>query len=104
MPDPSIIDEVEGHYRNYLAGGAEREWKCAGCGQLWPCLTQRLVAEIQRLRGGREIEQTMLRNVLPTLAANAAENEALKAEVASLRAFQSQPRAAAKTGATEADA
>jgi len=46
----------------------------------------------------------MLRNVLPTLAANAAENEALKAEVASLRAFQSQPRAAAKTGATEADA
>jgi len=46
MPDPSIIDEVEGHYRSYLAGGDE----CAGCGQLWPCLTQRLVAEVQRLR------------------------------------------------------
>jgi len=32
-------------------------------------------------------------NVLPTLAANDAENEALRAEVASLRAFQSEPRA-----------
>ena len=51
-------------------------------------------AEIERLRGGREIEQTMLANVLPTLAANDAENEALRVEVASLRAFQSEPRAA----------
>lgn len=46
MTDASIIDEVEGHYRSYLAGGDE----CAGCGQIWPCLTQRLVAEVQRLR------------------------------------------------------
>ena len=51
-------------------------------------------AEVARLRAGREIEQAMLANVLPTLAANDAENEALRAEVASLRAFQLQPRAA----------
>jgi len=52
VPDPSIIDEVEGHYRSYLAGGEE----CAGCGQIWPCLTQRLVAEIQRLTATPEDE------------------------------------------------
>jgi len=52
----------------------------------------RLTAEVERLKGGREIEQTMLANVLPTLAANDAENEALRAEVASLRAFQLQHR------------
>jgi len=51
MNDASIINEVEGHYRNYLADEAEREWKCAGCGQLWPCTTQQLIEEMRRLRG-----------------------------------------------------
>jgi len=68
MSDASIIDEIEGHYRNYLAGGAEREWKCAGCGQIWPCLTQRLVAEVQKLRLGLDLSTEEVRRLRGKLA------------------------------------
>jgi len=47
--DASIIDEVEGHYEAVTPTGEPRGW-CRGCEADWPCITQRLVAEIQASR------------------------------------------------------
>ena len=53
----------------------------------WRGEAQGNVAEIDRLRAGREIEQTMLSNVLPTLAAKDAEIATLRAKVARVEAL-----------------
>ena len=47
MTDASIIDEIEGHYES--VDGRYGSGVCDGCRQDWPCLTRRLVEELERL-------------------------------------------------------
>ena len=47
--DASIINEVEGHYEAMHTINGPLGW-CRGCEADWPCITQRLVAEVQASR------------------------------------------------------